>query len=158
MADPQGDTAAAEAAARIAAAHGDDPAALIEMLHDLQEDLGRIPEAAERTLADRLNLSRAEVHGVVSFYHDFRKQPAGHVVVKLCAAEACQSMGGAALISAICRSVGAALGETAASGVTLEPVYCLGACACAPAAEVNGRLHARLTVEKLEAAIGAAAS
>mgnify|MGYP006277933755 CR=1 FL=1 len=158
MGRPVDDVEAADAATRVAAAYGDDPAALIEMLHDLQEDLGVVPDAAQRALAERLNLSRAEVHGVVSFYHDFRREPAGRVVVKMCAAEACQSMGGAALISAICRSVGAALGETSASGVTLEPVYCLGACACAPAAEVNGKLHARLTAEKLEAAIGAAAS
>ena len=158
MGDAAQDAQAAEAAERIAAAHGDDPAALIEMLHNVQEALGAVPEAAQRKLAERLNLTRAEVHGVVSFYHDFRREPAGRVVVKMCAAEACQSMGGAALISAICRSVGAALGETSPSGVTLEPVYCLGACACAPAAEVNGKLHARLSVEKLEAAIGAAAS
>ena len=148
----------AETTARLSAARGDDPAELIEILHDIQQEIGMVPEEAQRVLAARLNLTRAEIHGVTSFYHDFRAQPAGRVVVKMCAAEACQSMGGAALISAICRSVGAALGETSESGVTLEPIYCLGACACAPAAEVNGKLHARLTVETLEAAIGAAAT
>jgi formate dehydrogenase subunit gamma len=137
------------AADRACARWGDAPDALIEILHDLQAELGFVPQDALPEIAARLNLSRAEVHGVASFYHDFRARPAGPVVVKLCRAEACQSMGALALIERICARHRAALGETAATGVTFEAVYCLGACACAPAATVNGALHGRLDADRL---------
>lgn len=128
---------------RACARHGDDPAALIEILHDVQDGLGHVPEDALPQIAERLNLARAEIHGVVSFYHDFRKTPAERVVVKICRAEACQSMGAEALWERI----------AARSGLKVEPVYCLGNCALAPAATVKGRLIGRANAERiLEAA------
>ncbi|MEQ9812834.1 MAG: NAD(P)H-dependent oxidoreductase subunit E [Azospirillaceae bacterium] len=142
--------------AAICRRHGDDPANLIEILHAVQREAGCVPEALLPAIADALNLSRAEVHGVVSFYHDFRRAPAGRVVVKLCRAEACQSMGALDLIETVCRERGIALGETAADGVTIEPVYCLGNCALGPAALVNDRLVGRLTPARLEAVVAAA--
>lgn len=143
-------------AERICARYGDDPAALIEILHDIQEEAGHIAEPLLPVIARRLNIARAEVHGVMSFYHDFRAEPAGRVVVKLCRAEACQSMGAAALIAAFCDRERVALGGTSAAGVTVEPVYCLGNCALAPAALVNGRLLGRCTAERLAAAVAEA--
>jgi formate dehydrogenase subunit gamma len=134
------------AASQAARVHGDDPAALIEILHDIQEALGCVPEPALPVLADRLNRSRAEIHGVVSFYHDFRKAPAAGAHVRLCGGEACQAMGGKALADHL----------EGRKGVTVETVYCLGACACAPAATVNGALRARLDAQGLDALIAKA--
>ena len=127
-----------------------EPGALMPILHALNERFGYVDERAVPLLADTLNLSRAEVHGVVSFYHDFRKAPAGKVVVKVCRAEACQSMGALALIERFCARHGISLGDTSTGGVTVEPVYCLGNCACAPAAMVNERLHGRLDADRLD--------
>ena len=110
------------------------------------------------TIADALNLSRAEVYGVLSFYHDYRRAPAGPVVVKLCRAEACQAMGALALIDDVCARRGVVLGGTSEDGVTIEPVYCLGNCALAPAAMVNGRLLGRADVERLDTAVREARS
>jgi len=99
---------------------------------------------------DALNLSRAEVHGVVTFYHDFRRRPAGRHVVKLCIAEACKSRGADSLAEAAERQLGLTMHATGGDGaVTLEPVYCLGLCSLSPAAMVDGKLHARLTPERL---------
>jgi len=140
----------------VCARHGNDPANLIEILHELQELDGHIPESALPEIAGALNIARAEVHGVMSFYHDFRRAPAGKVVVKVCRAEACQSMGALRLIEALCLRQGIALGETSARGVTLEPVYCLGNCALAPAAMVGERLCGRATPDGLDARIGEA--
>ena len=127
---------------------------LIEILHDLQDMLGYVPESALPVLAKKLNLSRAEVHGVVSFYHDFRHNTAGRVTVKICSAEACQSMGALPLIEEFCRRNGVTMGETKGDGsLTVEPVYCLGNCALSPAAEVNGRPMARVDAAKLDAAV-----
>lgn len=123
--------------------------ALLPILHALNDRFGYVDERAVPIVADVLNLSRAEVHGVVSFYHDFRPAPAGRVVVKACRAEACQSMGGLSIIDGLCARHGVSLGATSAAGVTIEAVYCLGNCACAPAAMVNDRLHGRLDPEKL---------
>lgn len=146
-----------EDAVRAACArHGDDPAALIEILHDLQAGLGHVPEAAVPALALALNLGRAEVHGVLTFYHDFRTRPEGRVEALICRAEACQAMGADALIATLCARRGAALGETDAAGATLKPVYCLGNCALSPAARVAGKLIGRATPERVEAAIEAA--
>jgi formate dehydrogenase subunit gamma len=147
---------AAKAAAAVAARHGCDPAALIEILHDLQDELGCVPEAALPALAGALNLSKAEVHGVVSFYHDFRRAPAGPVVVKLCRAEACQSRGAMDMIARVCARLGVALGGTSANGVTVEAVYCLGNCALAPAALVNGRPVGRADPDRVARAISQA--
>lgn len=132
------------------ARHGNDPSALIEILHDLQEAAGCIAEDDLETVASALNISRAEVHGVMSFYHDFRRTPAGRVVVKLCRAEACQSRGALALIEEACASRGIGLGGTSGDGVTIEPVYCLGNCALAPAAMIDGRLHGRVDCGRLD--------
>lgn len=148
--DVQVSAGGAADAASICARHGNHPSALIEILHDLQEAAGAIPEADLAVIADALNISRAEVHGVVTFYHDFRSAPAGRVVVKLCRAEACQARGALALIERACAAHGTALGRTAADGVTIEPVYCLGNCALAPAAMVDGRLHGRLDAGRLD--------
>jgi formate dehydrogenase subunit gamma len=118
---------------------------LLPILHELQQAFGHVPTEALPVVAEALNLSRAEVHGVVSFYHDFRREPAGRHVLKLCQAEACQSMGGQAVTAAMSRALGIALGETSADGaVTLEAVYCLGLCACAPAAMLDGEPIGRL--------------
>jgi formate dehydrogenase subunit gamma len=125
---------------------------LLPILHDLQEAFGYIPDEAAPVIAEALNLSRAEVHGVVTFYHDFRQKPAGRHVVKLCRAEACQAAGGDALAARAQAALGVALGDTSADGrVSLEPVYCLGLCATAPSAMVNGRVVGWLTEQRLDA-------
>jgi formate dehydrogenase subunit gamma len=114
--------------------------------------VGYIDEAAEPLIAAALNRSRAEIHGVVTFYHDFRRAPAGRHVLKLCRAEACQAAGGDALAARAEARLGVALGETAADGrVSLEPVYCLGLCAVAPSAMVDGRVVGRLDAQRLDA-------
>lgn len=141
------------------ARHKNDPAALLEILHDLQEEFGHVPQAVLPKIAKTLNLSRAEVHGVVSFYHDFHDSPGGTVRVQLCRAESCQSMGALELIERICRRHGIALGETSRDGgITIEPVYCLGNCALSPAAMVNGKPVGRVTEERLDTAIREARS
>lgn len=118
---------------------------MLPLLHRIQSEFGYIPEAAKQIIATALNVSRAEVHGVVTFYHDFRDHPAGRHCLKLCRAEACQSMRGDALAEKIKTLLGLDWHETAADGsVTLEPVFCLGLCAQAPAAMLDGELYARL--------------
>ena len=118
---------------------------LLPILHEVQKEFGCVPDEALRTIAEELNLSRAEVHGVMSFYHDFRKEPTGRHVLKICRAEACQSMGGDALADGVRSALGIDWHETTPDGrVTLEPVYCLGLCSCAPAAMLDGELHGRL--------------
>lgn len=122
---------------------GDGP--LLPMLHAIQATYGHIPQEAIPLIADALNLSKAEVHGVVTFYHDFRERPAGRHVIKLCRAEACQSVGGAALADRVLGKLGLDWGGTTANGaVTVEPVYCLGLCACGPAAMVDGKVVGRI--------------
>lgn len=145
--------ATAETAARtIAASHGNRPDALIEILHELQAAMGYVPEAVVPVLADVLNLSRAEVHGVVTFYHDFRREPAGRHVLKMCRAEACQAMGCEALVARAEDRLGVACGSTSADGrVTLEAIYCLGLCATGPSAMLDGEIVGRLTAPKLDA-------
>ena len=140
----------------ICARHRNDPALLIEILHDLQEATGFIDEASLPAIAKALNIGKAEVHGVMSFYHDFRRAPAGHVVVKLCRAEACQSMGANQLINQIVARRATALGETDENGITVEEVFCLGNCALAPAAMVGDRLIGRASMERLDRAVAAA--
>ena len=134
----------------VLAAHRDEPGALLPILHDIQDRLGAVPPEVLPLIAEDLCLSRAEVHGVVSFYHDFRASPPGRVHLKLCQAEACQSMGSQALTNELQTKLGLQLGETRADGsLTLEAVYCLGNCACAPNAMLNGQLHGRVDVEDL---------
>ena len=117
---------------------------LLPILHAIQEAFGYIPEAAVPQIAAALMLSKAEVHGVISFYHDFRSAPAGRHVLKLCRAEACQTVGADAVADRIKAALGIDWHETTPDGrVTLEPVFCLGLCACGPAAMVDGRLVGR---------------
>ena len=123
---------------------------LLPMLHGLQAEFGYVPQAAVELIAEALNLSKAEVHGVISFYHDFRKAPAGRHVVKICRAAACQAVGGEALGEAVLAKLGLDWHGTTRNGaVTLEPVYCLGLCACAPAAMVDGKVIGRVTEDRM---------
>jgi formate dehydrogenase subunit gamma len=123
---------------------------LLPMLHGLQAEFGHVPQAAVDLIAEALNLSKAEVHGVISFYHDFRKAPAGHHVVKICRAEACQAVGGDTLGEAVLKKLGLDWHGTTLNGaVTLEPVYCLGLCACGPAAMVDGKVIGRVTEARM---------
>lgn len=123
---------------------------LLPMLHGLQAEFGYVPQAAVELIAEALNLSKAEVHGVISFYHDFRKAPAGRHVVKICRAEACQAVGGEALGEAVLAKLGLDWHGTTRNGaVTLEPVYCLGLCACAPTAMVDGKVIGRVTEDRM---------
>lgn len=118
---------------------------LLPILHAVQDTFGYVPEESKPLIAQALNLSRAEVHGVVSFYHDFRSHSSGRHVLKLCRAEACQSMGGDALAERVKSLLGIDFHETTPDGaVTLEPVFCLGLCACGPSAMLDGELHGRL--------------
>ncbi|MBY5397923.1 formate dehydrogenase subunit gamma [Rhizobium leguminosarum] len=118
---------------------------LLPILHGVQQEFGYVPQEAMPVIAEELNLSRAEVHGVVTFYHDYRDHPAGRHVLKLCRAEACQSMGGDALAERVRALLGIDFHQTTLDGgVTLEPVYCLGLCACAPAAMLDGEVHGRV--------------
>jgi formate dehydrogenase subunit gamma len=121
------------------------PGALLPTLHALQEHFGYIDPAAVPLVAEALNLSRAEVHGVVTFYHDFRQTPPGRLVVRVCRAEACQSMGSDRLAEHIKDRLGIDFHQTSADGrFTLEPVFCLGDCACSPALMLDGTLHGRV--------------
>lgn len=133
------------------AAHRHQPGALLPLLHALQDTLGHIPPEAVPAIALGLNLSRAEVHGVISYYHHFRSSPAGRHVVQICRAESCLACGSDALLAATERLLGVALHQTRADGaVTLLPVYCLGLCAQSPAMQIDDRLHARMSLAKLE--------
>lgn len=125
---------------------------LLPILHDVQAAFGYVPRDALPVIASGLNLSRAEVHGVMSFYHDFREDPAGRHVLKLCRAEACQSMGADRVAAHARGKLGIEWHETTQDGaVTLEPVFCLGLCACGPAAMVDGKLVGRLDEARVDA-------
>ena len=124
--------------------------ALLPILHAIQDEFGYVDEAAVPIIADELNLSRAEVHGVMSFYHDFRKHAPGQHIVKICRAEACQSVGGRDSEAHAKQRLNADFHETSADGrYTLEPVYCLGNCACGPSAMIDGKLYGRVTPKRL---------
>ena len=150
--------------ARLAAQMQDMPGALLPLLHAIQDTLGYIPPESLGTIAAALKLSRAEVHGVVSFYHHFKTVPGGRTVVQLCRAEACKSMGADALWRHACSQLQldehqAAHGATTADqSVTLEPVYCLGLCSTSPAIAVNSRPYARVQMADLDRLIQAAGS
>ena len=136
--------------------HRDGP--LIEVLHEVQGEFGCIPSGAVPVIARALNLSRAEVHGVVSFYHHFRSKVPGRHVLQICRAESCQAAGGRALERHAQQRLGVGFGETTPDGrVTLEAVYCLGLCACSPAAMLDNEVHGRVTPERLDALIDAGA-
>ena len=123
---------------------------LLPMLHAVQDHWGHVPQSAGPAICAALNISRAEFHGVVSFYHDFRESPAGRHVLKICRAEACQAMGGTELAGTALDRLGLDWHGTTPNGaLTVEPVYCLGLCACAPAAMIDGRVVGRLDAEKI---------
>jgi formate dehydrogenase subunit gamma len=129
--------------------------ALLPVLHALQERIGHVPPGAVPRIAQALNLSRAEVQGVLSFYSDFRDTPAARHVLRLCMAEACLSQGATALQELVSRRLGiGAHQRTPDDAVELIPVYCLGNCACAPALTLDGRLHGRMSVARLDALLG----
>ena len=124
---------------------------LLPVLHSIQDKLGYVPPDAVPMIARALGISRAEVHGVITFYHDFRTEPAGEHTVHLCRAEACQAMGARDLERHACQRLGIGLGETTADGLfTLEPVYCLGNCACSPSIRINDEIHARVSAAKFD--------
>lgn len=121
------------------------------MLHAIQHALGYIPAESVPVIARALQLSRAEVHGVISFYHDFRSAPAGRHTLQICRAEACQAMGARALEDHARASLGIDYGDTTADGdFTLEPVYCLGNCACSPSVRIDDDIHARVDPARLD--------
>lgn len=141
--------------ADILEAHAGQPGALLPMLHDVQERLGCVPPALVARIADVLNLSRAEVHGVLSFYPDFRDEPPGRHVVRVCRAEACQAVQGQRTEQHAKARLGVDYHGTTADGAfTLEPVYCLGNCAAGPSVMIDQALHGRVTPERLDELLG----
>ncbi|MEW6705830.1 MAG: NAD(P)H-dependent oxidoreductase subunit E [Pseudomonadota bacterium] len=143
-ADP---TLALDLVARVIAERRHLPGALLPILHGVQQALGHVPDEAVPPIAEALNLSRAEVHGVLTYYHHFRRRPAGKPVLQVCRAESCRTMGGEALLA-----------QAEASGrCEAEPVYCLGLCAMSPAVMFEGRPHARMDADKLAALLEAGA-
>ncbi len=140
-----------DAVRRIVAQMRSRPGPLLEILHGIQAELGFVPGAAVPLIAQELNLSRAEVHGVVTFYHHFRHTPPGRHTVQICRAESCQSMGAEGLAEHAMRRLGVSFEETTADGAfSLRPVYCLGNCACSPAVMIDGDLYGRVTPERLD--------
>ena len=131
--------------------HGSKPSSLIDILHDVQGELRHVPSGAVPVIANALNLSRAEVHGVVTFYHDFRDHTPGRHVLRICRAESCQAVGSDALVARAKAVLGVAdHGTSADGGVTLEPVYCLGNCALSPAVTLDDQLYGRMTPDRLQ--------
>ena len=130
------------------------PGGLLPLLHALQKELGFIPPDEVPTIARAMNLSRAEVHGVISFYHDFRSEPAGPHTLQICRAEACQAMGSRQLEAHAKASLGIDYGGTTPDGaITLEPVYCLGNCACSPSVRIDNSVHARVDPARFDALV-----
>jgi formate dehydrogenase subunit gamma len=147
-------TAWGDTVASVLAAHQDRPGALLPILHGIQNALGYVPPEAVPTIAHALNLSRAEVHGVVSFYHHFRATPPGRHTIQICRAESCQAVGAEALIAHAKRQLGIGFHETTVDGaITLEPVYCLGNCALSPALLDGDAIHGRVTPERFDALV-----
>lgn len=131
--------------------HAGQVGVLMPVLHGIQQRMGYIPSEAIPMIARALNLSRAEVHGVMHFYHDFRAEPAGDHLIQLCRAEACQAMGSRTLEAHVKASLDIDFGKTTADGrFTLEPVYCLGNCACTPSLRIDDAIHARVTPERFD--------
>lgn len=127
------------------------PGGLLPLLHAVQARLGFVPSDSVPTIAKALQLSRAEVHGVISFYHDFRSEPAGKHVLQICRAEACQALGARSLEAHAKASLGVDFGGTTADGaITLEAVYCLGNCACSPSVRLDDQIHARVDAARLD--------
>ncbi len=133
------------------------PGALLPILHAVQDAFGYVDDKHVAAIASALNLSRAEVHGVVTFYHDFRREPPGRHILQLCRAESCQSMGCEALADGLRRRLGIDFGQTTADGrLTLQSVYCLGNCALSPAAVLDGKLRGRVDGPAMDALLRAA--
>ncbi|GAA1148754.1 formate dehydrogenase subunit gamma [Kribbella jejuensis] len=131
--------------------------ALMPILHAVQEELGYVDQPDVPVIADVLNLAVAEVHGVVTFYKDFRRTPPGRTTVTICQAEACRAVGAVALAEYAQQSTGCTFGETTGDGrITLEETYCLGNCALGPAVQIAGKLHGRVTPTRLNALLGEA--
>lgn len=140
----------------VLARRADEPGALLPILHEVQDLLGCIPADVVPEIASALNLSRAEVHGVITYYHHFRGEPAGRNVIQVCRAEACQALGADALLAHAERRLGCRSHASSADGrYTLEPVFCLGLCASSPAIVIDGRLHARVGPAAFDRLIGA---
>jgi formate dehydrogenase subunit gamma len=134
---------------------GAKPELLVQILHAFIDRYAYLNDAALRQIADELNISRADLHGVVSFYHDFRTEPPGRRIVKICQAEACQSMGSRELTAHAEKKIGVPLNGTTPDGeVTLEPVYCLGNCACSPAVMIDNRVYGRVDSERFDQLLG----
>ena len=149
---PSSTTASTDAVRQALAQHMQEPGALLPVLHAVQDALGHVPADAVPAIAEALNLSRAEVHGVITYYHFFRNAPPGRHVLQVCRAEACQSCGAEELLAHAERTLGCERHHTRADGaLTLEPVYCLGLCASSPAMQVDGRLQGRATPAQLDA-------
>ncbi len=135
----------------------DKPGALLPILHDIQDAIGHIPPDAVPEIAKALNLSRAEVHGVVTFYHYFRQTPPGRHTVQICQAESCQAMGSVKLTEHAKQCLGIDFHETTADeNFSLEPVYCLGNCACSPAIMIDDQVYGRVSNQKLDQLLDAA--
>jgi formate dehydrogenase subunit gamma len=147
--------AADETFAALLERHGSQPDALLPLLHGVQRAYGHVPAALVPAIARALNLSRAEVHGVITYYADFRSAPPGRHLVRVCRAESCLACGAEALLAQAEEMLGCACGATRADGeVTLEAVHCLGLCAASPALAIDGRLAARVTQEQLAELLG----
>ena len=130
------------------------PGPLLVVLHGIQQELGFIPPEFIPDIAEGLNLSRAEIHGVISFYHFFRSTPAGRHIIQLCRAESCQAMGSISLTAHAEDLLGIQLNKTGEDGeITLEPVYCLGNCACSPAIMIDKRIYGRVNSERFDTLI-----
>jgi formate dehydrogenase subunit gamma len=144
------------AVARALERHRTRPGALLPVLHDVQHELGFIPDQSVEPIARGLNLSRAEVHGVVSYYHHFRSQAPARHIVQLCQAEACQSMGAERLAAHAQARLGCALNSSTQDGrFALEPVYCLGLCASSPSMMIGDRVFGRVTPERFDRLVAA---
>jgi formate dehydrogenase subunit gamma len=124
---------------------------LLPILHAVQAEFGHVPQQALPIIAKSLNISRAEAHGVMTFYHDFREEPAGRHILKLCRAESCQAMGADRVAAHARRVLGVDWHGTSATSVTLEPIFCLGLCACGPSAMINGKLIGRVDEARIDA-------
>ena len=145
------DAAAREKVVAVIAELKDQAGPILPVLHGVQNALGYVPPEAVALVAEGLNVSRADVHGVVTFYHYFRHEPPGRHTIHICRAESCQAMNGAALESHAKAKLGVDFHQTTGSGAfTLEPVYCLGNCACSPAVMVDGEVYGRVTAERFD--------
>ena len=151
---PKLSPATEQAIVSVCNSYNNKPDTLLEILHDVQDKLGHVPENALPLIAGALNLSRAEVYGVVTFYHDYHLKPEGKHVIKICRAEACQSAGGMAVIAALEKALNIKIGETTEDGkISLEAVYCLGLCPMGPAALIDGKPRAAIKVDKVDALV-----